>query len=644
MIRKTLILIVLILADLYSQTESTLPKCLHPYNPVISYTPMPQQTNFDVLHYEFDLTFPFESSAFYGTVKLTCQSLAAIRQMSLQMGDLVADSIGLDGNSVSFTHSGEQLLLEFSRDIAENDRFTLEIHYHGSPDERGFLFYDRCAYTMAEPEDARYWFPCHDVPWDKATAGLKITVPAGIEVASIGLLQYRTVSEDSMETFYWATEYPVATYLICVTMSDEYIIWTDWAVDATGDSIKMPYYIVPEDSLKSRNDVKNLPEALWFFSDRFGPYPFEKYGTATVTQAWFGGMEHQTMTTVIQRWWQGNRAYEWGFVHELAHTWWGDAVTLQDWPDIWLNEGFATYSEMLFHEKFYGRESFHSVMQDRKKVYLDQTATMDFPVYDPPRDQLFNWGIVYIKGSWVLHMLRRVIGETRFWTLLRTYYNTYRYENASTTDFQQVCEQIYGQSLDWFFDEWIYHAGYPSLTYSWKNEYQADDRFTARVFIHQDSPFFQMPVDLRIQYAGSLLDTTVWIRNFREEFDLALPDSVQNIELDPDGWVLMADSLEASPVLPDTGVVWLNAGYPNPFHETIRFEYYIPHKSADGRISIYNLRGQLIALLAEYMEAGWHRIEWNGRDAAGQQMASGLYIFDLEASGTHLVRRALLIR
>jgi aminopeptidase N len=212
------------------------------------------------------------------------------------------------------------------------------------------------------------------------------------------------------------------------------------------------------------------------------------------------------------------------------------------------------------------------------------------------------------------------------------------------TDFQQVCEQIYGQPLDWFFDEWIYHAGYPSLTYSWKNEYQADDRFTARVFIHQDSPVFQMPVDVRILYAGSLLDTTVWIRNFREEFDLALPDSVQNIELDPDGWVLMADSLEALPFLPDTGIVWLNAGYPNPFHETISFEYYIPHTSADGRISIYNLKGQMITLLAEYMEAGWHRIEWNGRDAAGKQMASGLYIFNLEDSGTHLVRRMLLIR
>jgi aminopeptidase N len=644
MIRKILILIVLILADLYGQAESTLSKSLHPYNPVILSAQTPQQKDFDVLHYEFDLTFPFESSAFYGTVKLTCQSLATIRQMTLQMGDLVADSIGLDGNSISFTHSGEQLLLEFSRDIAENNRFTLDIHYHGAPDERGFLFYDRCAYTMAEPEDARYWFPCHDVPWDKATAGLKITVPVGIEVASIGFLQYRTVSENGMETFYWATDYPVATYLICVTMSDEYMIWTDWAVDATGDSIKMPYYVFPEDYLKSRNDVKNLPEALWFFSDRFGPYPFEKYGTATVTQAWFGGMEHQTMTTVIQRWWQGDRSYEWGFVHELAHMWWGDAVTLQDWPDIWLNEGFATYSEILFHEKFYGWESFHSVMQDRKKVYLEQAATIDFPVYDPPRDQLFNWGIVYIKGSWVLHMLRRVIGEIRFWTVLSTYYDTYRYENASTADFQQVCEQIYGQPLDWFFDEWIYHAGYPSLTYSWKNEYQPDDRFTARVFIHQDSPVFQMPVDVRILYAGSLLDTTVWIRNFREEFDLALPDSVQNIELDPDGWVLMADSLEALPFLPDTGIVWLNAGYPNPFHETISFEYYIPHTSADGRISIYNLKGQMITLLAEYMEAGWHRIEWNGRDAAGKQMASGLYIFNLEDSGTHLVRRMLLIR
>jgi aminopeptidase N len=643
MIRKTFILIFLIFVEVYSQTETTLPKSLNPNCPVISYAQAPQQTDFDVLHYEFDLTFPFESSAFYGTVKLTCQSLATIRQMALQMGDLVVDSIRLDGNSVSYTHSGEQLLLEFSHDITENYRFTIEIHYHGSPDQRGFLFYDRCAYTMAEPEDARYWFPCHDVPWDKATAGLKITVPAGVEVASIGLLKYRTVSEDSMETFYWATDYPVATYLICVTMSDEYLIWTDWAIDVTGDSIQMPYYIFPEDSLISRNVVKNLPEALRFFSDRFGPYPFEKYGTATVTQAWFGGMEHQTMTTVIQRWWQEDRSYQWGFVHELAHMWWGDAVTLQDWPDIWLNEGFATYSEMLFHEKLYGREFFLSVMQNRKEVYIDQAATMDFPVYDPPRDQLFNWGIVYIKGSWVLHMLRRMIGEDRFWALLSSYYNTYHYSNASTDDFQKVCEQIYGQSLDWFFDEWIYHAGYPNLIYSWKNLYHENDRFTARVTIHQASPVFQMPVDVRIHHDGSLLDTTVWVRNADEEFDLTLTDSVQHVELDPEGWVLMADSLEALPFLPDSDVVWLNTGCPNPFHETICFEYYIPDQSAGGRISVYNLRGQLITLLAENIEVGLHRIEWDGRDTAGHLMASGVYIFNLAASGTHLVRKILLI-
>ena len=639
-----IIVMLFFLAELYGQTDSYQPKNQHLYNRAISSVTAPQQMEFDVLHYEFDLVFPFESSAFAGTVSLTCRSLSTIRQTALQTGDLVIDSVGLGMNEVTWTHSDEQLLLDFSHDIAENDSFTLEIHYHGSPDERGFLFYDSCAYTMSEPEDARYWYPCRDVPWDKATAGLKITVPVGVEVASIGLLRYRTVRADGMETFYWSTQYPVATYLICVTMSRDYTVWTDLVVDVTGDSIKMPYYIFPEDSLKSRYDVKNLPEALRFFSDRFGPYPFEKYGTATVTKAWFGGMEHQTMTTVIRRWWQGNRAYEWGFVHELAHMWWGDAVTLADWPDIWLNEGFATYSEMLFHEMFYGRESFLTVMQNRKEVYIDQTARVDFPVYDPPGDQLFNWGIVYIKGSWVLHMLRRVIGEKQFWTLLSTYYDTYRYGNASSSDFQQVCEQVYGHSLDWFFNEWIYQAGFMRIAYEWKNQYHADNRFAVRVALHQEPPVFQMPLDVRVRYADGQLDTTVWIENALEEFDLILPDSLQNIELDPDGWVLMTDSLQALPFVPEAEDVWLGEGYPNPFHEKISFEYYIPDQTSNARISVLNPKGQLVVLLSDKIEPGRHRIEWNGRDAAGRIMASGLYIFQLESSSVQRVRKALLVR
>ena len=631
------------LTALYGQTDLYQPKIQQSHNSAISSVKASQQMEFDVLHYEFDLIFPFESSAFSGTVSLTCRSLSALSHMTLQMGDLAIDSIGLAMNEVTYTHSDEQLFLDFSHAIAENDSFTLEIHYHGSPDGRGFLFYDSCAYTMSEPEDARYWYPCHDVPSDKATAGLKITVPVGVEVASIGLLRYRTVSADGRETFYWSTDYPVATYLICVTMSRYYTVWTDLAIDAKGDSIKMPYYIFPEDSSKSRYDVKNLPEALQFFSDRFGPFPFEKYGTATVTKAWFGGMEHQTMTTVIQRWWQGNRSYEWGFVHELAHTWWGDAVTLADWPDIWLNEGFATYSEMLFHEMFYGREPFLTVMQNRKEVYINQASRVDFPVYDPPSDQLFNWGIVYIKGSWVLHMLRRVIGETQFWSLLSTYYDAYRYSNASTTDFQRVCEQIYGHSLDWFFNEWIYHAGYMRVAYNWKNRYRADNRFAVRLALHQEASVFQMPVDVRLWYADGMLDTTVWIKDAQDEIDLILPDSVQDIELDPDGWVLMTDSLQTVPFIPEVEEVWLGKGYPNPFHEKISFDYYIPEQTSNGRISVHNQRGQLVKLLSEKIEPGSHRIEWNGRDAAGRTAASGLYILQLESSGIHHIRKILLI-
>ncbi len=615
--------------------------------------------SFDVLHYRLNLTFPLVSSAFRGTVTVTCRSEEdGLNKIQFGMVDLVADSVFLRGEKVQAVQGNEEIIISPGRFMARGDTFSISIAYNKAPQEensyRGFYYYSMCAYTMAESEDARYWFPCFDKPWDKATAELYVTVPRGVEVASIGVLEKRELSEDgNWETFHWRTEYPVATYLICVTMSKFYSHWSDWYVSPVGDSLEIAYYVFTRDSAEAKNDFVHMVDAVSFFSDRFGHYPFEKYGMAEVEPFYYGGMEHQTMTTFNSHWIQGNRTYESGFVHELSHMWWGDAVTLNDWPAIWLNEGFAVYSEALFIEHEYGRDAFQKKMDHAKKNYFSQVNFRDFPIYDPPAGELFNWGIIYNKGAWVLHMLRHVVGDENFWEILKSYYTTYRYSNASMPEFKSVCESVSGMNLYWFFDEWIYNKGYPNLQYSWSSRFLSDNKYEITLIIDQvqvNAPLFQMPLDVRIDECGISEDTSVWINEYSQSFVFLTTDEPDSILLDPNKWVLMESEYESgikrrNSEIPDNFAL-LNS-FPNPFNATTTIYYDLPVSRAQWnvRLVVYNVLGKCVRTLLEKSQPPCrYWISWDGRDNQGRPLSAGIYIIELYSNGFSQRKKAVLIK
>ncbi len=609
----------------------------------------------DILHCRLDLNFPYHNSAFSGMAEITCLSRRDnLNEISLHMVDLTADSVCFLGEKTTFDQAQRLIDISIEPGIERNDTFSVVIYYHGAPDEIGFYFYDRCAYTFTEPAFSRYWFPCLDVPWDKATAELFVTVPKGVEVASVGLLKSRKLSPDHQrETFHWKTEYPVATYLICVTMSEYYARWSDWYVTDLGDSVEMAYYIFREDSANSVKDFVNMVDAITFYSDRFGEYPFEKYGMAEVDPFSAGGMEHQTMTTINSIWIQGNRNYEDGLVHELAHMWWGDAVTLNDWPAIWLNEGFASYSEALYSEHQGGLNALKADMEHFKSIYLAQAAQEDFPIYNPGWVELFNWGIIYKKGAWVLHMLRHVTGDQHFWTILNQYYETYKYGNASIADFQTVCENVTGTDLNWFFDEWIYQAGYPKLQYSWNSRPLGENQYEININIEQiqtPGQFFKMPVDLQITLVQGFKDTVVWIENERDVFSFRLNSQPQTLLIDPDGWVLLESELVSwanlrSDNIPGRYEIYPN--FPNPFNSTTWIDYNIPEtaNTSEVSITIYNLSGKKVRTLFKRKQGGGcYRVDWNGKDDKGAQMPSGVYLIELSAGTYKKQSKAVLIK
>ena len=455
------------------------------------------------------------------------------------------------------------------------------------------------------------------------------------------------------------TDLPVVTYLIAVTMSRYFSVWSDWYMTGAGDSIECRYYVLEEDSAKAREDFIHMVDAMDFFSRRFGPYPFEKYGIAEVKPFHYGGMEHQTLTTVNSNWITGDRSVENGFVHELAHSWWGNSVTLNDWPAIWLNEGFATYCEALFREYAYGLESMRARMRKAREAYFNQARQFDFPIYDPPEGELFNWGIEYSKAACVLHMLRKTVGDSVFWAALRSYYSAHRYGNASVGDFQTACESAAQMDLDWFFGQWIFSTGFPVLEFAWTSRPAQGGRFEVLLNVRQqNSDAFHLPLDVRFGTAGTVFrDTTVWILNRNNRFQFIASVSPDTLVLDPDAWNLMTSRRVAWIPEKETDTETenfrcvLQPNYPNPFNRVtaIRIDCTLDSSVADAsglRLSVFNLLGKKVRSLRLPIQINQHTMEipWDGLDDENRLLPSGIYIFKLEGPGFSSQVKAVLRR
>ncbi|KPL19636.1 MAG: hypothetical protein AMJ92_02500 [candidate division Zixibacteria bacterium SM23_81] len=507
-----------------------------------AYTPH----SYDVLHYEINMHIDIPAdSVSMAAVFIDCRSQTdTLTTVDLDFYGMIIDSVTVDDVSMSYTRQEDRLLVPLGTSVSEGDSFRVGVYYHGhpySPGYFGLVIDPDVTFTMCEPEGARLWFPCYDKPSDKATVDLNIGVPPGYIVASNGTLVETVVSEKTPLTIYhWSEDYPIATYLISLAIS-QYATFSYW-YHHDGDSMEIACYAPPAESANAAADFANLPEMLACYSGLFGLYPFieEKYGMATFP--WGGAMEHQTCTS-----WgfplPGNQYYDWVVAHELAHQWWGDWVSPGDWRDIWLNEGFATYSEALWWEYLYGDWGLRSYMGEMQDYYLwwENSAYGErFPIYDPPPGRMFS-STEYEKAGCVLHMLRFAVGDSNFFDILRTYGTTFAYGNAITDDFQEVCEVESGQDLDWFFDQWIYDQGYPEYKFVWSFESQGMKGYEVNVSVAQvqeNAPVFNMPMELRIVTALEEIMDTIVVDQASEVFQFVIQDEPLSVELDPKHWLL----------------------------------------------------------------------------------------------------------
>jgi aminopeptidase N len=441
--------------------------------------------------------------------------------------------------------------------------FEVAVDYQGYPvstGSGGLSFAGRTgrtvAWTLSEPWYAYTWFPVKDENTDKATFDLEITVPSSLSVAANGTLAGVDAVDSSRTRYRWTTTYPTAPYLVCFSAAP----YRTFSSTFSSDGVAMPvsFFLYPEhDSPANRSAWLASVAMLGVFARLFGPYPFaaEKYGIYDFPL--HGGMEHQTMTG------QGGFS-ELLTSHELSHQWWGDMITCATWHDIWLNEGFATYAEALWMENRSGTSD-PGALTDAMAARRPGSVAGSVYVYDTSNDaRIFSDDFSYLKGGWVLHMLRHVLGDQHFFAALASYRRTFAYGAAGTQELQAVVEGEWGKDLGWFFEPWVYGIGAPSYEYGWRS-YTAGGVTWLDLAVSQTQdptwPVFPMPIDVRAFSNGSATTSVVFNGARTQHVLVPATDPVDDVVLDPDGWIL---STATTPVLFSEGPPRVVATSPPP--------------------------------------------------------------------------------
>jgi aminopeptidase N len=598
------------------------------------------QSNYDVEHYNLVLSVDPATESIAGTLTARIATVAPTDSIVFDLVDtLVVSAATVNGSSVLFSHAGNLLTLLPTPTIGSGQIVDVVIDYSGDPvtyneylslpafsfDTHGSD--EQVIFSFSSPSYARAWWPCKDVPEDKATMRLSVTVPDTLIVASNGALENNIDNGDNTRTFIWYESYPISTYLVSVAISN-YEIFSDFYRYAPNDSMEVVYYVYPEDLSDARISFANTVTMTEYFSDTFGEYPFlsEKYGMAEIN---FGGaMEHQTCTSYGNYHIRPNNSRDRIVAHELSHQWWGDLITPSDWRDIWLNEGFATFCEALWYEHVDGQQAYFNFMESRRFPW-----PFSGTVYDP--DFIYN-ATVYQKGAWVLHMLRWVMGDTDFFQTLRNYAADprYAYKNATSVQFQEVCEDVYGAPLDWFFDQWLHEVGEPAYSY-YIDYVRSEGGDDAYLVINQEQPGYVYTMPLEVRYTLASGDTTVVVWNDERSQRLAvlMPEPVLSVSLDGRGWIL------GDKILKKPGGTKVSVS-PNPFGETVAIDF---ETSVAGHatVVIYDVTGARVKTLQDGdLPASFHKFIWDGRNGHGDPVSKGVYFVEVnsvEGRGTNRI-------
>lgn len=578
--------------------------------------------NYDVGHVTLQLTVNPASTSISGTAMTTFTAKEVMTSIVFDFSDqMTIESVVKDNQELIYEQSGAgELTIMLPGVMQAGDQGTIVVNYSGEPDQSEGYFttttHNRVPvlWTLSEPYGAMQWWPCKQDLNDKIEGlDLYITAPSQYTAVSNGIEQSQSVSGGSKTTHFYHS-YPIPAYLVAIAVTN-YNVYTQ-SYESTLSSFPIVNYLYPETQSAYQPDLDQTPAIMQFYEDTFGQYPFhaEKYGHAQWN--WGGGMEHSTVSFMV------NFSREL-VAHELAHQWFGDKITCGSWQDIWLNEGFATYLSGLVVEHQDGNSSFVTWKQQRVSSIISSTGgAVYIPAADTvSSDRIFSNRLSYNKGAMVLNMLRFKMGNTGFYQAVKNYLQdtNLAYSYAKTPDFQQHLETVYGDSLQEFFNDWIYNQGYPS--YSATVTPAGVGFVTVRLSqsqSHASVSFFEMPVPVRLTGSGGRTQDIVLDNTYNNQtFTVPVNFAVTGVQVNP-GFDIITGTNSATlstDVAPDRlGVVL----YPNPADDTVHLQ--LPQGTEVINAEVYNILGQKV-------------LQVNSGTAYNvSSLASGAYVLKLQTN------------
>jgi hypothetical protein len=642
--------------------------------------------NYDALSYQISIRVnppPLGDGTLTGTVEMSGKAINDLISVDLDIGaTLSADSAWTGSQLCPFTRpSTERVRIQLPATVTTGDSFDVKIRYSGDPGPMcfpGMTFYGvhgsddfPVVSTLAEPDCSHQWWPCKDRLDDKATVELTVDAPAGFVTAGNGnLVSEETVGDRSVTK--WRESYPITPYLVAFASSN-YTRWTDTYHTADGDSIPLMFYAFPEDEDSARVHYRVMPQALKAYEPDsiYGPYPYrnpeiarEKLGV--VEFPWSGAEEHQTIVSEGSLFVRHPYSSATVLAHEISHQWWGDAVTCKSVDDMWLNEGFASYSEALYSAARdtvdHARGYRGYMMQLRNPIGFEYPGSCVRPV------QTFG-STTYRKGAWVLHMLRGVLGRDLFYQCLHEYYARYQYGNASTEEFTRAVEETAARDLRWFFVPWLYGVGRPQLAWDWQDTSPGSVGYRLRLHVTQTQPSIDYPTGAPVDDPPSAYSFPLDVRIFGAAQDSLTrrifvdgPDAIASLDslpfqptrvaLDPDNWILADPRVQrgngsvtylgeiaptAPPIATNQVRIW-----PNP--SSSGFTILLRAGAGRTTIAVYDAAGRRIRTLPTISDPGDQEIIWDGTDDAGRRAASGLYLIRISGPGGTRSSRAIAFR
>jgi len=513
----------------------------------------PKNPRVDVVHYRFALELQDRDNRISGTadvdVLFVGDDESALRFDLVNFDSatgtgMTVSAVTSDGANLAFVHRDNALTITLPRRFAKGQRWRLQIAYAGVPasglkianNKHG----DRTFFSDNWPNKAHQWLPTVDHPYDKATSEMIVTAPAHYQVVSNGLLVEETDLPEGRRRTSWRQSVPIAPWLYVLGVAH----FAVQQVDTFGGKPIQTWVYAQDRDAGFYDFAVPTKDALAFYSDRVGPFSYEKLANVQSNSV-SGGMEAASAIFYSESSVSGDRSVRWRnvVIHEIAHQWFGDAVTEYDWDDVWLSEGFATYFTLLFIEHQYGRDEFlRGLEASRQRVLEFDKEHPDYRVVHDNLDDMsqVTTGQIYQKGAWILHMLRGIVGDDAFWAGIRSYYRAHQDGHATTADFRGEMERASGRDLRLFFDQWLLRGGLVRVSGDWN--YRADSK-TLAVRLTQRDPArtFAMPMQIAVYAAGSPTPTitTVQLSEASHEFRIPGAQRPDRVVLDPNHLVLM---------------------------------------------------------------------------------------------------------